>query len=158
MHSGLAGGVQNVPGGPPTGPSSLGPAGCLDEPGDFHLVREPPRFSQLWIGTLDTVPTTFPPRCGADFLGFSSHRGLGSPGSGNLSWLVPAAESARGPVAAGASGRRAQSVLLSTFPLTFNGVSFPTFSPHREVCSENKIATTKYPCLKSSGELTTCFR
>ncbi|ERE82900.1 collagen and calcium-binding EGF domain-containing protein 1 precursor [Cricetulus griseus] len=28
----------------------------------------------------------------------------------------------------------------------------------REVCSENKIATTKYPCLKSSGELTTCFR
>ncbi|EDM14709.1 rCG46976, isoform CRA_d [Rattus norvegicus] len=30
------------------------------------------------------------------------------------------------------------------------------FSP-REVCSENKITTTKYPCLKSSGELTTCF-
>ncbi|XP_011359438.1 collagen and calcium-binding EGF domain-containing protein 1 [Pteropus vampyrus] len=28
----------------------------------------------------------------------------------------------------------------------------------REVCSENKIATTKYPCLKASGELTTCFR
>ncbi|XP_026924888.1 collagen and calcium-binding EGF domain-containing protein 1 isoform X2 [Acinonyx jubatus] len=28
----------------------------------------------------------------------------------------------------------------------------------REICSENKIATTKYPCLKSSGELTTCFR
>lgn len=28
----------------------------------------------------------------------------------------------------------------------------------REVCSENKITTTKYPCLKSSGELTTCFR
>ncbi|XP_027724946.1 collagen and calcium-binding EGF domain-containing protein 1 [Vombatus ursinus] len=28
----------------------------------------------------------------------------------------------------------------------------------REVCSENKIATTKYPCLKSTGELTTCFR
>lgn len=28
----------------------------------------------------------------------------------------------------------------------------------REVCSENKIATTKYPCLKPSGELTTCFR
>ncbi|VFV44240.1 Hypothetical predicted protein, partial [Lynx pardinus] len=27
-----------------------------------------------------------------------------------------------------------------------------------EICSENKIATTKYPCLKSSGELTTCFR
>uniref|UniRef100_A0A494B905 Collagen and calcium binding EGF domains 1 n=1 Tax=Mus musculus TaxID=10090 RepID=A0A494B905_MOUSE len=27
----------------------------------------------------------------------------------------------------------------------------------REVCSENKITTTKYPCLKSSGELTTCF-
>ncbi|XP_004601757.2 collagen and calcium-binding EGF domain-containing protein 1 [Sorex araneus] len=28
----------------------------------------------------------------------------------------------------------------------------------REVCSENKIATTKYPCLKPSGELATCFR
>ncbi|XP_049638014.1 collagen and calcium-binding EGF domain-containing protein 1 [Suncus etruscus] len=28
----------------------------------------------------------------------------------------------------------------------------------REVCSENKVATTKYPCLKPSGELTTCFR
>uniref|UniRef100_F1MZQ2 Collagen and calcium binding EGF domains 1 n=1 Tax=Bos taurus TaxID=9913 RepID=F1MZQ2_BOVIN len=28
----------------------------------------------------------------------------------------------------------------------------------REVCSENNIATTKYPCLKPSGELTTCFR
>ncbi|XP_004379329.1 collagen and calcium-binding EGF domain-containing protein 1 [Trichechus manatus latirostris] len=28
----------------------------------------------------------------------------------------------------------------------------------REICSENKIATTKYPCLKPSGELTTCFR
>nr|XP_033789391.1 collagen and calcium-binding EGF domain-containing protein 1 [Geotrypetes seraphini] len=27
-----------------------------------------------------------------------------------------------------------------------------------EVCSESKITTTKYPCLKSSGELTTCFR
>ncbi|XP_054958358.1 collagen and calcium-binding EGF domain-containing protein 1 isoform X2 [Pan paniscus] len=28
----------------------------------------------------------------------------------------------------------------------------------REICSESKIATTKYPCLKSSGELTTCYR
>ncbi|XP_077916361.1 collagen and calcium-binding EGF domain-containing protein 1 isoform X2 [Halichoerus grypus] len=28
----------------------------------------------------------------------------------------------------------------------------------REICSENKIATTKYPCLKPTGELTTCFR
>ncbi|NWU40425.1 CCBE1 protein, partial [Hylia prasina] len=28
----------------------------------------------------------------------------------------------------------------------------------REVCSENKIATTRYPCLKPTGELTTCFR
>uniref|UniRef100_A0A672TYS8 Uncharacterized protein n=1 Tax=Strigops habroptila TaxID=2489341 RepID=A0A672TYS8_STRHB len=27
----------------------------------------------------------------------------------------------------------------------------------REVCSENKIATTRYPCLKPTGELTTCF-
>ncbi|KAM4634278.1 collagen and calcium-binding EGF domain-containing protein 1 isoform 2-T2 [Polymixia lowei] len=25
-------------------------------------------------------------------------------------------------------------------------------------CSENKIATTKYPCLKSTGEVTTCYR
>ncbi|KAK1176120.1 collagen and calcium-binding EGF domain-containing protein 1-like isoform X1 [Acipenser oxyrinchus oxyrinchus] len=28
----------------------------------------------------------------------------------------------------------------------------------REVCSENNVATTKYPCLKPTGELTTCFR
>ncbi|XP_044148587.1 collagen and calcium-binding EGF domain-containing protein 1-like [Bufo gargarizans] len=28
----------------------------------------------------------------------------------------------------------------------------------REVCSESKVTTTKYPCLKSTGELTTCFR
>ncbi|KAM6984700.1 collagen and calcium-binding EGF domain-containing protein 1 [Aplochiton taeniatus] len=27
-----------------------------------------------------------------------------------------------------------------------------------EVCSENKIATTKYPCMKSTGEVTTCYR
>ncbi|XP_071197543.1 collagen and calcium-binding EGF domain-containing protein 1 isoform X2 [Salvelinus alpinus] len=27
-----------------------------------------------------------------------------------------------------------------------------------EVCSENKIATTKYPCLKPTGEVTTCYR
>lgn len=31
-------------------------------------------------------------------------------------------------------------------------------APCREVCSENKIATTRYPCLKPTGELTTCFR
>ncbi|XP_062410195.1 collagen and calcium-binding EGF domain-containing protein 1 [Sardina pilchardus] len=28
----------------------------------------------------------------------------------------------------------------------------------RETCSENKIATTKYPCKKSTGEVTTCYR
>ncbi|KAF4098815.1 hypothetical protein G5714_020845 [Onychostoma macrolepis] len=28
----------------------------------------------------------------------------------------------------------------------------------REVCSESKIATTKYPCVKSTGEVTTCYR
>ncbi|XP_070593014.1 collagen and calcium-binding EGF domain-containing protein 1 [Erythrolamprus reginae] len=28
----------------------------------------------------------------------------------------------------------------------------------REVCSESKVATTKYPCLKPGGELSTCFR
>ncbi|CDQ90903.1 unnamed protein product [Oncorhynchus mykiss] len=27
-----------------------------------------------------------------------------------------------------------------------------------EVCSESKIATTKYPCLKPTGEVTTCYR
>ncbi|XP_071385530.1 collagen and calcium-binding EGF domain-containing protein 1 isoform X2 [Centroberyx affinis] len=27
-----------------------------------------------------------------------------------------------------------------------------------EACSEHKIATTKYPCLKSTGEVTTCYR
>lgn len=27
-----------------------------------------------------------------------------------------------------------------------------------EICSENKIATTKYPCKKSTGEVTTCYR
>ncbi|KAI4816386.1 hypothetical protein KUCAC02_008713, partial [Chaenocephalus aceratus] len=26
-----------------------------------------------------------------------------------------------------------------------------------EECSENKISTTKYPCLKPSGEVTTCY-
>lgn len=35
---------------------------------------------------------------------------------------------------------------------------FVLFSSCREVCSENKIATTRYPCLKPTGELTTCFR
>lgn len=30
--------------------------------------------------------------------------------------------------------------------------------PRREVCSESKVATTKYPCLKPGGELSTCFR
>lgn len=29
---------------------------------------------------------------------------------------------------------------------------------YSEVCSENKIATTKYPCVKSTGEVTTCYR
>ncbi|XP_035245830.1 collagen and calcium-binding EGF domain-containing protein 1 [Anguilla anguilla] len=28
----------------------------------------------------------------------------------------------------------------------------------REICSENKIVTTKYPCIKPTGELTTCYR
>ncbi|KAH1169179.1 collagen and calcium-binding EGF domain-containing protein 1 isoform X1 [Mauremys mutica] len=28
----------------------------------------------------------------------------------------------------------------------------------REVCSENKVATSRYPCLKPGGELATCFR
>ncbi|XP_072517858.1 collagen and calcium-binding EGF domain-containing protein 1 isoform X1 [Salminus brasiliensis] len=28
----------------------------------------------------------------------------------------------------------------------------------REVCSENHIATTKYPCVKATGEVTTCYR
>uniref|UniRef100_A0A8B9J4X9 Collagen and calcium binding EGF domains 1 n=1 Tax=Astyanax mexicanus TaxID=7994 RepID=A0A8B9J4X9_ASTMX len=28
----------------------------------------------------------------------------------------------------------------------------------REVCSENNIATTKYPCVKATGEVTTCYR
>lgn len=28
----------------------------------------------------------------------------------------------------------------------------------REECSENNIATTKYPCVKTTGELTTCYR
>ncbi|KAK3524291.1 hypothetical protein QTP70_027013, partial [Hemibagrus guttatus] len=32
------------------------------------------------------------------------------------------------------------------------------FAVHgREVCSENNIATTKYPCVKSTGEVTTCY-
>ncbi|XP_030623811.1 collagen and calcium-binding EGF domain-containing protein 1 [Chanos chanos] len=28
----------------------------------------------------------------------------------------------------------------------------------RETCSENKISTTKYPCVKSTGEVTACYR
>uniref|UniRef100_A0ACB8EPC9 Collagen and calcium-binding EGF domain-containing protein 1 n=1 Tax=Sphaerodactylus townsendi TaxID=933632 RepID=A0ACB8EPC9_9SAUR len=27
----------------------------------------------------------------------------------------------------------------------------------REVCSDSKVATTKYPCLKPGGQLATCF-
>ncbi|KPP56981.1 hypothetical protein Z043_125351, partial [Scleropages formosus] len=27
----------------------------------------------------------------------------------------------------------------------------------RDVCSENKVVTAKYPCLKSTGEVTTCY-
>ncbi|TRY98667.1 hypothetical protein DNTS_005908, partial [Danionella cerebrum] len=27
----------------------------------------------------------------------------------------------------------------------------------RDLCSESKIATTKYPCVKSTGEVTTCY-
>ncbi|MEQ2210279.1 hypothetical protein XENOCAPTIV_010969, partial [Xenoophorus captivus] len=27
-----------------------------------------------------------------------------------------------------------------------------------EKCSENNISTTKYPCVKSTGEVTTCYR
>lgn len=34
----------------------------------------------------------------------------------------------------------------------------PPPPPRREVCSESKVATAKYPCVKPSGELTTCFR
>lgn len=30
--------------------------------------------------------------------------------------------------------------------------------PHSEECSENNISTTKYPCVKSTGEMTTCYR
>lgn len=29
---------------------------------------------------------------------------------------------------------------------------------HSEECSENNISTTKYPCVKSTGEVTTCYR
>lgn len=32
------------------------------------------------------------------------------------------------------------------------------FSLHREKCSENNVSTTKYPCVKSTGEITTCYR
>lgn len=28
----------------------------------------------------------------------------------------------------------------------------------REECSENNVSTTKYPCVKSSGEAATCYR
>lgn len=45
--------------------------------------------------------------------------------------------------------------LVCVFLFFFNT---PTPPPCREVCSENKIATTRYPCLKPTGELTTCFR
>lgn len=34
----------------------------------------------------------------------------------------------------------------------------PPSLARREVCSESRVATTRYPCLKPSGELTTCFR
>ena len=43
--------------------------------------------------------------------------------------------------------------------LSYHCSDFPPGAlSYREVCSENKIATTRYPCLKPTGELTTCFR
>lgn len=40
--------------------------------------------------------------------------------------------------------------------LAHRGSNFFFF--HSEECSENNVSTTKYPCVKSTGEVTTCYR
>ncbi|XP_013366550.1 PREDICTED: collagen and calcium-binding EGF domain-containing protein 1 isoform X2 [Chinchilla lanigera] len=72
--------------------------------------------------------------------------------------MVPPPPSSRGGTARGHLGRSLGPLLL----LLALGHSW-TYREEpedadREICSENKIETTKYPCLKPSGELTTCFR
>lgn len=72
--------------------------------------------------------------------------------------MVPPPPLSRGGAASGKLGRSLGPLLL----LLALGHAWSFREEHedrdREVCSESKITTTKYPCLKPSGELTTCFR
>uniref|UniRef100_A0A667X6X1 Collagen and calcium binding EGF domains 1 n=1 Tax=Myripristis murdjan TaxID=586833 RepID=A0A667X6X1_9TELE len=57
--------------------------------------------------------------------------------------------------------RSGSPLLLTVTCMLFSGGllwSYREDATDGEACSENKIATTKYPCLKSNGEVTTCYR
>eukprot|EP00062_Callorhinchus_milii_P017433 gi/632969819/ref/XP_007901295.1/ PREDICTED: collagen and calcium-binding EGF domain-containing protein 1 [Callorhinchus milii] len=49
--------------------------------------------------------------------------------------------------------------LVSTgFTYSYFSISEQDDVDSREICPDNKVVTTEYPCLKSSGEVATCFR
>lgn len=53
-------------------------------------------------------------------------------------------------------------LLLTVTCMCFSGAMLWSYqeedASEGEKCSENNISTTKYPCVKSTGEVTTCFR
>ncbi|KAM8827874.1 collagen and calcium-binding EGF domain-containing protein 1 isoform 2-T2 [Spinachia spinachia] len=55
-----------------------------------------------------------------------------------------------------------RTLLLAVTCMYFSGGSLWSYQQqddsHGEECSENNISTTKYPCVKSSGEVTACYR
>ncbi|XP_053706616.1 collagen and calcium-binding EGF domain-containing protein 1 isoform X1 [Synchiropus splendidus] len=59
-------------------------------------------------------------------------------------------------------GQRGSPLLLTVTCLSFSGGLLWSFqeedASNGDGCSEGHISTTKYPCLKSSGEVTTCYR
>ncbi|XP_074239420.1 collagen and calcium-binding EGF domain-containing protein 1 isoform X3 [Saimiri boliviensis] len=72
--------------------------------------------------------------------------------------MVPPPPPSRGGAARGQLGRSlGPLLLLLALGHTWTYREEPE-DGDREICSENKIATTKYPCLKPSGELATCYR
>ncbi|KAF7464794.1 Hypothetical predicted protein [Marmota monax] len=109
-----------------------------------------------------------PPLSGAPFRGEGKRRPRRSPTAGReessgagkkpgASLMVPPPPPSRGGAVRGQLGRSLGPLLLllalgHTWTYRENSED-----SDREICSENKISTTKYPCLKSSGELTTCY-
>ncbi|XP_010375192.2 collagen and calcium-binding EGF domain-containing protein 1 isoform X1 [Rhinopithecus roxellana] len=82
---------------------------------------------------------------------------LGSGKKPGASLMVPPPPS-RGGAARGQLGRSlGPLLLLLALGHTWTYREEPE-DGDREICSESKIATTKYPCLKPTGELTTCYR